>query len=245
MRVPPGSYNLAVWNNRDVNRWALAPFTVTKENTTATLTFNESVTISGRIIAANGADPGSFGDVAILLRSDSGLPSRQFFTQPDSKGQFSFDRLPWKGQWLSVEAREGSTYVQEIRYNGLPLRSHKLEAIPGGKLEIVLDSQAATLRVVLKTGEAPTSGRVALVPTWLTEPPVPLANFPPFVFALGSIPGLMSSPHLPPGEYRVVPLSSSLNEDITDAAAVAAMLARAEKVTLARGEQKSIEPQLK
>jgi hypothetical protein len=142
-------------------------------------------------------------------------------------------------------AQGQDTYVKEIRYNGLPLRSHKIEAFPGATLDVVLDSQAATLAVVLKNGESPARGRLALVPTWLTEPPVPLASFPPFVFVQGAIDGQGLIRNLPPGGYRVVPLPSSRNEDITDAAEVAALLARAQTVTLARGERKSIELQLK
>ncbi|MEO8097830.1 MAG: carboxypeptidase regulatory-like domain-containing protein [Acidobacteriota bacterium] len=244
--IPPGAYNLAIWNGRSVDRWALVPFTITTRNTTAAVTLSESVPITGRVKAADGADLAKLGEVSILLRSADPLPANQASVNPDANGLFAYPRVPWKTQSLSVEPRDPSTYVKEIRYNGLPLRSQSLDAIAGSTLEILLDSQAASLAVTLKQGEAPTTGSVALVATSVTEPPRPLAPYPPFIFvASARADGKITFRNLSPGEYRVVPLPPQIDEDFTDATVIAAHLARANKIILARGEQKSIEVQLK
>jgi len=241
-RVPPGSYNLAVWTGRSADRWALAPFIVTDKNTQTTLTFNTAGAVSGRVTAADGADVSKLGDVQILLRPANGLSPGEPYVEPDATGKFTY-RVPWTSQLLSVEPADPNTFVKEIRLNGLPLRSQPFDTSPGATLDVVLDSGAAKLSVTLRKGEAITAGQFILIPASVTEPPRTLLALPPFSFLGGFQSSLVSS--IPPGDYRILVLSGLPAEDFRDPNAIATLFTRAEKITLGRGEQKSIEIQVK
>ncbi len=245
--VAPGNYDLAIWRGREVDRWARASFIVTKENTTAAIVFSDSVAVSGRVIAAEGGDLTKLGQVKVMLRSSEGLPSGDGVPTFNDAGEFRFARVPWTAQLLSVEPSNPDTYVKEVRYNGLPLRGPDLDAISGSKIDVVLDSQAAKLNVMLKTGQNAVFGWVLLFPASATQPPKRLAPFPPFVMVgiASRTPGLVTVSNIPPGEYRIVPIAPQGDEDLTDPNVIAQRFARAEKITLGRGEQKSIELQVK
>jgi len=245
-RVPPGTYALGVWPGREVEKWALAPIVITKENTSATLNFQAGAAVSGQIKAVEGVDRTKLGDLQILLRSGSGLPNPQSTPSVDASGKLTFDRVPWTTQWLSVQPKNPETYVKEIRYNGLPLRSHQLESVStGSTLDIVLDSGAASLNVTLKRGEAPANGRALLIAATLAEPPRSFGQFPPFTIGYSGNPFSPTNliRNIPPGDYRLVILPPTY--DFTDPNVIATLFAQAEKVTLGRGEQKSIEIKVK
>lgn len=227
--VPPGAYELAVWTGRSVDRWAITPVIVTKENTTAAITFTESPSLSGHVKAADSADLAKLGQVNIVVRSAEQLPSSNGFTSPDETGNFKFDRVPWRSQWLSVEPAQPDTYVKEIRYSGLPLHSPKFDAIPGASLDIVVDSQAAQLTV--------TGGLVLLVSASLTELPSGLLPLPPFVMRGGPEP----INNIPPGDYKLIAMPSPFDTSLSDPSALAQRFARAERITFGKGEHKTID----
>jgi hypothetical protein len=245
--VPAGNYDLAIWRGRDVERWARVSVVVTKENTSAPIAFNESASASGRVLAAENADLAKLGPVQILLRSSEGLPSSKGLAMPDEAGRFAFASVPWQAQWLSVQPMNPDTYVKDVRYNGLPLRSQRVDAIPGANIDILLDSGAAKLTANFKNGEAKTMGRLLLFSASVTEPPRLLGGFPPFIL-MGAEERTGESAtvaSIPPGDYRMLAMPFFIDEDFRDPNAIAQRFARAEKITLGRGEQKTIELQVK
>jgi len=243
--VPPGSYALGVWTGRDVEKWALAPIVITKENTSTSLNFQGSAAISGRITTVEGVDRTKLGDLQILLRSGNGLPSPQAVAEVDASGEITFARVPWTTQWVSVQPRNPETYVKEIRYNGLPLRNYQIDSIStGSTLDIVLDNGAASLDITLKRGEATATGHVLLIAATLTEPPRSFSQFPPFTIRAGDpFSNANLTRNIPPGDYRLIVMPVSF--DFTDTNLMASLFAQAEKITLGRGEHKSIEIKLK
>ena len=247
--VPSGAYDLAIWRGRDADRWARVPFTIGKENTAASVTFNDSVSVSGRVTMAEKGDLTKLGPVQILLRSSEGLPSAKGIAAPDGEGKFTFDSVPWIAQWLSILVMNPETYVKEIRYNGLPVRSPDLVAISGATLDVVLDSGAAMLTANFKNGEAQTMGRVLLISTSVTQPPGLLGGFPPLILMGGEdmlgASMITKVTNIPPGDYHLLVLPFFLDEDFNDPNAIAQRFARAEKITFGRGEQKTLELQVK
>lgn len=248
-RLAPGSYRLAIWSGRDIDRWALTSFTISDRNIELPLDFREPATVTGRVSTPPGG-PGlaKLGPVQILLRSSESLPSGKPYAEAKD-GKFSFDKIPWKAQWISVSVQNSGTYVKEIRYNGLPLRSQALEVSNGATLDIVVDEGAATLNLILKNGEAPAFGLAMLVPASMTGLPPIRAPFEPFLFMnqTGASDGRINFFHVPPGDYRLLTASTSLSEQFLDGdgSDLAARLQQAPTITLGRGEQKSMEVQLK
>jgi hypothetical protein len=228
--IAPGSYTLAVSNGRKFDHWALAPFTITDKNTLVSLTFNDSPSLTGSLIAADGADLSKLGGATILIRPSAPLPAGSPNEESDAAGKFTFQRLPWKTQSISVRPLSPGTYVKEIRYNHQTLRTHEFDASAGAPMEIVLDSGAATLTGVLKKGDAASQGNVLLVAASETTPS-PLV-FPPFSFsALTGTDVRFTISNIPPGDYRVITRPPLLLEN--------------EKITISRGEQKYVELKLK
>jgi hypothetical protein len=140
-----------------------------------------------------------------------------------------------------------NTYVKELRYNGLPLRTPAIEASNGSTIDIVVDSGAAALNVVLKEGEAPAPGLVILATAAWTELPPVRPPFEPFLFLSETRgEGPITLKNIPPGDYRLIAMPlTQLDRVLDDETALASRYSQATKVTLTRGEQKSIEIQLK
>lgn len=253
--IAPGSYTLAVWTGRRFDRWALVPFTITDKNARVSLPFNDSLSISGSLVPANGADLGKLGTVNILVRPNGSLPSNQSNAESDAGGKFSLERVPWKTQMISIRPSNPSSYVKEVRYNHQRLGSPEFDAGAGAPLEIVLDGGAATLSGVIKSpGTVPLTS-VLLLPVATTEL-VRTATFPPFSFAASPLSdqfaaglslenGSFVINSIPPGDYRVFVLPLRTDGDYPNGAALTGLLAAAPKITLARDERKSMELQLK
>ncbi|MEO5925158.1 MAG: hypothetical protein ABIR70_15160 [Bryobacteraceae bacterium] len=247
--VAPGEYQLAILSGTD--QWAVVPFVVSKENTSANVTFTNNSTVSGNVTAAGNENLSKLGQVQITMRPTdySRLSFADVPVKVDRDGTFAFRPIPWKSQRLLVEPATHDTFVKEIRYNGVQVHDLTIDVIGDGKLDIVLDSQAGALTANCKSGDGPCkkdgSWCVLLVSTSLATVPDILWQSPPFVLQSAEAridrPAAISS--IPPGDYRLIVLRDE--ERVTNPAEMATRLARAQKITFGRGEQKSIELEVK
>jgi hypothetical protein len=100
----------------------------------------------------------------------------------------------------------------------------------------------------LKTGDAPAFGLAMLAPVSITSLPPVRGQFEPFLFVNetnGNTPIVFKN--LPPGDYRLYTAPITLSEQFLDGdgSNLAARFSQAPKITLGRGEQKTIEMQLR
>lgn len=234
--LKPGAHTLAVWVGRDVRAWGLVPFTITNANVEATLRLTPSISVSGQVKAAAGHTLAELGPVTVLLRPDSGLGAVGIDGPLDANGMFSYKAVAWPQQLISVDVRQSGTYVKEIRYNGLPGRSPRVDMVPGARFEVLIDSGAATL-----TGRMQSDGEVFVVRDGYE--PFMVASIPPFQFLGVHRPGedTYTRSNLPPGTYRVMGVGRDFREEMMNPEELGARLARAEKVTVQANEQKSFD----
>lgn len=245
-RLAPGTYELVLWSGRGMTRWAQVPFSIKDQNVEVPLILNDGARITGRVTTPSGGpDLKTLGPIQVVIRSSQGLPSTKTFA-PVQDGLFTFDSVPWKSQWASVMTLNPNVYVKEMRYNGLPLRTPDIEASNGSTIDIVVDEGAASLNVLLKEGDTPAGGFVVLANASLSDLPPVRPPFEPFLFISEIREGPITLKNIPPGEYRLIaaPLAQ-LDQMLDDQTALSARFSQATKVTLTRGEQKSIEIQLK
>ena len=214
--------------------WGLASFTITNKNVETTLRLSPSFSVVGQVRTAEGRTLTELGGAEISLRPEDGLGVVDWVTQPDANGEFSFKTVAWPRQLLSVAVRQSGTYVKEIRYNGLPLRSPYVAVAPGAQLEVVLDKGAATIR-----GTVQGTNNVVLLIRDGVDIPLP-RPYNPFQFMFPPQNGTFGM-SVPPGTYRALALPRDFEDENLTAEDLAQRLARAEKITLKPNEQKSIE----
>lgn len=240
----PGSHTLAVWVGREVRKWGLIKFTIANRNIEAALRLTPSIGVSGQVKAAEGHKLEELGPVQVLLRPEQGLGA----VRPDgpadangmfkveASGMFKYETVAWPQQLLSVEVRGPGTYVKEIRYNGLPVRSPRVDMAQGSGFEILLDSGAAAL-----TGKIEGYGELFVVRDGFE--PFTIARIPPFQFMGGHRAGESSFTitNLPPGSYRVMVVGRDFEDQMVSPEELAARLARAQKITVEANERKQID----
>lgn len=230
--LKPGSHTFAVWD-RDVTAWGLAQFTITNRNVEASLRLTPSIGVSGRVKAADGHKLEELGPVQVLLRPEQGLGASRMDNPVDVDGAFLYETVAWPRQLFAAQARKPGTYVKEIRYNGLPMRSPRVDMIPGAGFEVLVDSGAATLTGTIKGFDHMLVVRDGFEP-------FKIDHLPPFQF-MGAGESTVTVGNLPPGSYRVITVGVNSEDRIKTADELAARLARAQKVSLEINERKQID----
>lgn len=231
--LPPGSETLMISSGEDSSqKTALITLSIRDENIETTFTFSPDENITVRLIDRDGGelprvnfqmslnDPLGYGamvglekDAVVRKVIRSRLQIRFFFPPPPNPA------------------------IHEIRYDGQPVVDGWIDVVADAMLEIVLDQQPATLSF---TG-AP-AGHTLLLAKWpLAEPLAAIQTRPPWtdsrvVSSAGNGQFTMAE-----GEYRLIAMSPTVVSQVKNPQTLLEMLAKGEKITLRRGEQKSIE----
>jgi hypothetical protein len=235
--LTPGEHTLAVWVGRDLKAWGLAPFTITNRNVETTLRLSPSFSVSGQVKTTEGHTLAEMGLVQVLLRPENGLGAVGQDGPKDADGVFNYKTVAWPQQLLSVLVQKPGVYVKEIRYNGLPLRSARVNMVPGARFEILIDSGAATV-----TGKVQRADSLMLVRDGVDV--TVSGSVPPFQLMAGERIGeeTFAIQHVPPGTYRAIVLSrDNLRQEQLSTEELAERVLRAAKFTVEANERKTIE----
>jgi hypothetical protein len=222
-------------------KWGWLPLHVTDHNTTAQLTMSTGAQITGRILATPGNTPDAIGSA----RTRAGPVIQGMFIadrspQAKSENTFVYSDLAWAAQELSVTPDRPETYVKEIRYNGVPVTSPLLDLLPMGSLDVVLDSNAAAVNGIVTDYGKLVPAAIFLLRWPAGERTIRPVSLPPYQHYRISNDGRFSIASLPPGDYRILALQPNRPE-WRDPAVLQRLLSRAERITLERGSQHSLE----
>jgi hypothetical protein len=231
--VSAGSYQVALWADGDNIRWAVAPLIVTRSNTAVNLTIAAAMDVPGRVVTSQGVPPPSVTGTNFLLMMRPDIPglSSTDAQEPQVQADLSFvaHTLRWDHYRVYAPRVPAGYYVREIRYNGRPVVDGRIVLLPQAQLEFELDNQPGRVSGTVNDG-----GRAAIV---LAKAPydVPSAGErnAPFSYLVYSQDGRFDISGVAPGEYRI---AAAL-----DAAQLPALIRAGEKVTIERGQQRSVE----
>lgn len=243
-RVAPGRYELALWKGEDAGEWALAPFTVTNRNVEVTLRMQPAQDLTARFVAAGGTrlpPPG-----ALVLLRDEGRIGPIPNPVADGGEEIRYRGLAWPRYLISLPRLPATHYVREIRYAGQRVPDGRITLAQGGVLEIELDDRPASITGAVTQGGRPAADRymvfLARTPVdaeRLLEASAPFAYNTPLEseghFAFGG---------LAPGEYRLAVISAEQVLPLVTAGRLAEVVDAGQRVTLERGQQRSVEIKL-
>ncbi len=231
--VPAGSYRVALWSDGDNIRWAVAPLIVTRSNTALNLTIASAIDVPGRVVTSQGVPPPPVTGTNFLLMMRPAIPglSDTDAQEPQVQPDLSFvaHTLRWEDYRVSAPRVPAGYYVREVRYNGRAVSDGRIRLLPQVQLEFELDNQPARVSGTINDG-----GRVAIV---LAKAPydIPSAGEgnAPFSYLVFSRDGRFEISGVAPGEYRI---AAAL-----DSAQLPQLIESAEKITLERGRQRTLD----
>jgi hypothetical protein len=205
--LKPGSYWFFLSNGPkgEKYQWAHASVEVTRKNLEIALTMSPGVELSGKVVAAEGAElPGNRPTIRLepLIRINFGTAAAL-----DPTGKFVVKNLESVPHQVAAGGLSGKYYVEEIRQDGRAVADGIITPTPGSRLEIVIDDKAATLTGSVASADQPRSRISVIAAKW---PPVRHQDGTFLTHeAAGDQQGRFQISGLAPGEYRVVALAPS------------------------------------
>jgi hypothetical protein len=228
----PGSYEFDITTQGSAARVTVQ---ITGSNVTVPVNLTPNGDLTGRVIAPPGMELGKLRIGSGQIRPTNG-PSP---AAVDSEGNFTLRDVTFLPTQIGVGGLNKPYYVQEIRVNGVATPPDVLVPIsPGARLEIVVDNQPATLAVSVTDWDPPVGQVMVYI---AKEPGSQLLKGQ--TLASGNPQATLSA--LVPGDYRVMAVRSVLLADgESPQGLISRLWNRAEKITLGRGEAKSISVKL-
>jgi hypothetical protein len=203
--------------------WTILQFSIDRENVEVPVNFTPLIEVPGRFTAAKGSALPDLAATRIALRPVFNSRSSIAADAISPKGDFTIQRVAWPQHQVQFPSLSPAMAVKEIRYNGFPVTDGVINVASGALLEIIVDDQPASI-----SGTAPPQSTV-----YLARWPFVAVPSAPFQFTTrADAEGKFQIPSLAEGEYRI--LSASAPPD-------AGAFSAAQKVTLGRGELKSVE----
>jgi hypothetical protein len=195
------------------------------------------VDIEGKVIAAEGAAKPSFDKMKAYMRATIDVPQADDGpVAVDAKGAFRLVNTNLTEQNLFISGVPGGYYIQEVRYNGSPVRGNlawltfELDgSAPSHSLEIVLDDKPAFVTGTVTDRDRPVSQPLVVLARW------PLPNVKalwPLTTATGDAGGKYQFTGLAPGEYRILAVSSTLKDKLEKPDVLEPLLRTAKKIEL-------------
>ncbi|MFM2124047.1 MAG: hypothetical protein RL328_498 [Acidobacteriota bacterium] len=261
--VMPGAYEFAIWRSAAPTQWAITPFVITNRNVEVTLRPSPTVNVEGKFVAAEGSklparltnsvtvmnpmtrtqDSVSFGMV-MLQPEVTGLEFQGANNaQVSADGAFAYKNLLWSRYRISVPRLSPTHYVKEIRYGGVPTPDGRIALAPGAALEIELDENPASIIV---TAESATEPLMIVLARAGLEPRFADTNAPFSYLSPLEEGGAATFGSLAPGEYRIAAIPRPLFLPTASGnRKLDALIAAGEKVTVRRGEAKTVQLRLR
>lgn len=241
----PGSRILAIFTNVVGNTvprsWAQVPINIKDENIEITFSLAPSEDISVRWMLPDGKPATALGNLRLMLRSPSFNQFTDNGAQPDEQGNMTLHGIVFPRQQVSFLSSDPKLAVKEIRYNHLPIQDGTIDIVHNAPLEVLLEDQPASVAATVMDRERPIAQAILVV---AKLPPVAIPNFPYFFGKTTDAQGKALLPGLASGDYQVIALPQTAAGLVQDNQALLRLLSQGQKITLERGEQKTIEVKL-
>jgi hypothetical protein len=243
----PGSYQVTVSVRGKVGNAELqhgwAAFQVVDKNVDVPIAPARGVEVAAKVVATDGASLPPLNKMQIMMRADlGGVISLSAQTVPDPQGNIRFVNLPLRENRLSISGVPGSHYVKAVRYNGIAVRGNPSELVfpldpsaPSHSLAIELDDKPAFVTGVVTERDRPVNQPYVVLMPWPLRSPATIWTIPS---TTGDADGKFQFIGLPPGEYRILAVSSAVKFEFNKPNVLERLLATAKKVELGpRGNQ--------
>jgi hypothetical protein len=212
-------------------------FQIVDKNLDLFVPLARGVDIVGKVVAAEGAAKPSFDKMTAYIRATIDVPQAdEGPVAVDAKGSFRLVNTNLTEQNLFVTGVPGGYYIQEVRYNGSPVRGNpawltfELDgSAPSHSLEIVLDDKPAFVTGTVTDRDRPVSQPLVVLARW------PLPNVKalwPLTTATGDAAGKYQFTGVAPGEYRILAVSSTLKDKLQMPNVLEPLLRTAKKIEL-------------
>ncbi len=256
INLRPGNYWFTLFGeDGKPGRWALAHVEITNANVEVPMTLMPTVTVPGRLVAAEGSELPSFKNISVRLGADLDGLATSARAAVGEDGTFAFQDVQWPRRTLIFEgllsAFPGSMlqpapglthYVEAIRYNGVESTDGVITLAPGAELQIVVDDQPASLSGTVQNGNSPAPLASAVLVRWPITRINPLAPYQFTVRSDGD--GKFTFTGLPPGEYRALAVPFEGLAKLGEPGMLTQLAASAERVELDRGGSQTVKLKL-
>jgi hypothetical protein len=225
-----GSYTLVA--EAITLKWGTSSFDVGRKNLEVRLALEGGMTITGHVVAAEGATLPPLEKLTISLRRVGLLTGALHPIRADSStGAFSAMDVRRSTKSIEVGGLSDRNYVKEIRVDGRPGVAGNLALEDGSQVEIVIDDQPASITGAVRDGDRPFSQPLLFVAKW---PGMEDAMQRPVT---GDDDGRFLIRGLAPGEYRILAVqSTALSYGMqVNSKMLAGLWPTADRVTLDRG----------
>jgi hypothetical protein len=212
-------------------------FQIVDKNLDLSVPLARGVDIVGKVVAAEGAAKPSFDKMTAYMRATIDVPQAdEGPVAVDAKGSFRLLNTNVTEQNLLISGVPGGYYIQEVRYNGTPVRGNMalvtLEldgSAPSHSLEVVLDDKPAFVTGTVTDRDRPVSQPLVVLAQW----PLPNAKaLWPLTTATGDAGGKYQFTGIAPGEYRILAVSSALKDKLQMPNVLEPLLRTAKKIEL-------------
>ena len=212
-------------------------FQIVDKNLDLSVALIRGVDIVGKVVAAEGAVKPSFDKMTAYVKATVEVPMMDDGPAlVDAKGLFRLENTNVTEQNLFVSGVPGGYYIQEVRYNGSPVRGNlawltfELDgSAPSHTLEIVLDDKPAFVTGIVTDRDRPVSQPLVVLARW----PLPNAKaLWPLTTATGDAGGKYHFTGVAPGEYRILAVSPTLKDKLQMPNVLEPLLRTAKKIEL-------------
>lgn len=209
----PGDYRLLLsidHRTRENRGTASVAFSIIKENLEITAHLTPGVTVDGAFVPAEHAKPPDFAKLKISLDSVDhvGFSGEPMNVPADAEGKFRLEYVRPLGHRVFLSGLGPGSYVQEMRYNGIPLGGDVVPldiAASAHSLIIVIDDKPGTILGAITSGAKPVPQAFVIARKW---PPEGAQNLSDWARVRGDDTGNFQMTGLAPGEYRIIAVRS-------------------------------------
>ena len=244
----PGSYNLSLYARSLSTKgeyendtvWASAPLVLQDENSRLSMTLASGTDIPGRLVPVQGTKLPASKNLNLVLLVDPPASGQLNNIAPiDANGNFIARSTPFRTHRVSMYL-PATHYIKEVRYGGALIPDGRITLAAGAELEFLIDEQPASVSGTVTLNDKPTTtAAVFLVKQPVTGLGMLHVNAP-YSFFVPVRNGQFQIGSLPPGEYRIGSIAIDLLRPPNDADFRQRVATQGERITLQRGEQKTI-----
>jgi hypothetical protein len=239
--MAPGEYLLVARVGKDAATRVMTavPFEVRESNMEIPLTLGRGVNLDGRIVAAEGAGklPMDRLDLQMVGADIPNYAGEIGPYKPDAEGRFKVQNVMPGHRELAMIGLNNEFYVKEIRQQGRPVAGTIVDGTADGSLEIVIDSNPASLSGSVRVGDRAVANATVILSAWPNARGI-------FGIATRRVvadeKGEFRVAGLVPGDYRVFAVAASDVPAATSLAKLPRLLTSAQAVKLARGGAETV-----